>query len=161
MSLPSNLQERQNEPAETILPDGLDIPADPTLDGTVKGPILPAMPGVLDEADNYSDDDGPELPELPAAPGVRDETDAPQELQIAPQDLPMVQVEKRVQLKWRLLSTPEEQLDLIQDLKDWDRTFMTHKGLPFSGRESSVVCIAFNYKLNWSCYTSIVHHIKN
>ena len=63
------------------------------IDPTLKGPILPAMPGVLDEADDYSDDDGPELPELPAVPGVRDETDAPQELQIAPQNLPMVQAE--------------------------------------------------------------------
>ena len=33
VSLPSNLQEWQQEPAETILPDGPDIPADPTLDG--------------------------------------------------------------------------------------------------------------------------------
>ena len=129
VSLPSNLQERQHEPAETILPEGPDIPADPTLDGIVKGP-LPAMPGVLDESDDYSDDDGPELPELPAVPGVRDETDAPQELQIAPQNLPMMQAEE-VQLKWRLLSTPEEQLDFIQDLKDW---VMIHRGLPFSGR---------------------------
>ena len=94
VSLPSNLHERQHEePAETILPDGPDIPADPTLDGTVKGP-LPAMPGALAEADDYSDDDGPELPELPAVPGVRIETDAPQELQIAPQNLPMVQAEE-------------------------------------------------------------------
>ena len=62
VSQPSNMQERQHEPAKTILPNGPDIPADPTLDGTVKDPILPAMPGVLDEGDDYSDDDGPELP---------------------------------------------------------------------------------------------------
>ena len=96
VSLPSNLQEMQHELAETILPDGPEIPADPTLDGTstVKGPILPAIPGVLVEADDYSDDDGPELPELPVVPGVRDERDAPQELQIAPLHLPMVQAEE-------------------------------------------------------------------
>ena len=52
------------------------------------------MPGALDDADDYSDDDGPELPELPAVPGVLDETDAPQELQIAPQNVRMVQAEE-------------------------------------------------------------------
>ena len=74
VSLPSNLQERQQEPSETILPDRPDIPDNPTIDGTGKGPILPAVPGVQVETDDYSDDDGPELPELPAVPGILDET---------------------------------------------------------------------------------------
>ena len=54
----------------------------------------PFQRGVLDEADDYSDDDGTELPELHAVPGVRDGTDAPREQQIAPQDLSMVQAEE-------------------------------------------------------------------
>ena len=83
--------------AETFLQDEPDIIADPILDGTIKGPFTPAMPGVLDETNDYSDDDGPELPELPelpAVPEVLGETDARQELQIAPQSLPMVQAEE-------------------------------------------------------------------
>ena len=92
--LPSNLQERQQNPAETILPDCLDISADPNLDGTDNGPNLPVMPGDLDETDDDSDDDDPELPDVPAVPVDIDETDAPQDFQIAPQNLPMVQAEE-------------------------------------------------------------------
>ena len=89
--LPSNLQERQQNPAETILPDG---PDDPTLDGADNGPILPVVPGDLNETDDDSGDDGPELPDVPAVPEDIDETDAPQDLQIAPQNLPMAQAEE-------------------------------------------------------------------
>ena len=92
--LPSNLQERQQNPAETILPDDPDGPADPILDGTDYGPILPVVPGDLDETDDNSDDDSPELPDEPAVPEDIDETDAPQDLQIAPQNLPMAQAEE-------------------------------------------------------------------
>ena len=52
------------------------------------------MPGDLDETDDDSDDDGPELPNVPAVPEDIDETDAPQDLQIAPQNLPMAQAEE-------------------------------------------------------------------
>ena len=94
----SNLQERQQYPAETILPDDPDVPADSILDGTDNGPILPVVPGDLDEtdddSDDDSDDDGPELPDEPAVPKDIDETDAPQDLQIAPQNLPMTQAEE-------------------------------------------------------------------
>ena len=45
------------------------------------------MPGDLDETDDDSDDDGPELPDVPAVPEDIDETHAPQDLQIAPQEL--------------------------------------------------------------------------
>ena len=74
--LPSNLQERQQNPAETIPPDGPDVPADPILDGTDNGPILPVVPGDLDETDDDSDDDGPEYPDEPAVPEDIDETAA-------------------------------------------------------------------------------------
>ena len=65
MHLPPNLQERQRKPAETILPDGPDVPADPILDGTDNGPFVS---GDLDETDDDSDDDGPEYPDEPAVP---------------------------------------------------------------------------------------------
>ena len=59
--LPSN-------PAETIPPDGPDVPADPILHGTDNGPILPVVPGDLDETDDDSDDDGREYPDELAVP---------------------------------------------------------------------------------------------
>ena len=139
--LPSNLQERQQNPAETILPDGPDVPADLILDGTDNGPILPVVPGDLDETDDDLDDDGPEYPDEPAVPEDIDETDAPQDLQIAPQYLPMAQAEEGPTVVKEAPSIPEDQLNLMQDLKDWDRTFMTFMGLPFSGRGSSIVCL--------------------
>ena len=91
--LPSTCRREQN-PTKTILPDGPDIPADPTLDGTDNGPILPVVSGDLDETDDDSDDDGPELPDVPAVPEDIDETHAPQDLQIAPQNVPMAQAEE-------------------------------------------------------------------
>ena len=77
--------------SRTLLPDG---PDDPTLDGTDNGLILPVVPGDLDETDDDSDDDGPELLDVPAVPEDIDETDAPQDLKIAPQNLPMAQAEE-------------------------------------------------------------------
>ena len=48
------------------------------------------MSGDLDE----TDDDSPALPDVPAVPEDIDETDAPQDLQIVPQNLPIARAEE-------------------------------------------------------------------